>query len=435
MDTPSGTSWLKAMGPGILFAGAAIGGSHLVQSTRAGAEYGFSLLGIILLINLAKYPFFEAAHRYTAATGESLLQGYRRLGGWALYGFTFIASISAVTNLAAVTMVNAGLLGNLLHWEVAPLLLSGVLLSLVAVILVLGRYPLLDGSIKVMVGALSVLTVTAVLLAVGEPRPASFEPSASAFSTLAGFTFVIALMGWMPAPIDISAWSSLWALARQEQTRHRPTLRETLLDFHFGYCTTAVLACFFLALGALVMYGRDEHFAASGVAFSAQLVDLYARTLGAWSTVLISLVAFLTMFSTTLTAFDGYSRTLEACTGLLRGRQDRSTGTLLYFAYLALLAAFSLAVIGWFDRRMVTLVDTATVLAFLSAPFCAWLNHRVVRLGHVPDDYRPRTWLTILSWAGLGFLLLFGLIYLLWSLGWFSLFVSLFGFRTVLGIS
>ena len=40
-------SWrdkLKAVGPGILFAGACIGVSHLVQSTRAGAGYGFDLL-------------------------------------------------------------------------------------------------------------------------------------------------------------------------------------------------------------------------------------------------------------------------------------------------------------------------------------------------------------------------------------------------------
>ena len=30
---------LKTLGPGILYAGAAIGASHLVQSTRAGANY------------------------------------------------------------------------------------------------------------------------------------------------------------------------------------------------------------------------------------------------------------------------------------------------------------------------------------------------------------------------------------------------------------
>ena len=40
---------LLAVGPGILMAGAAIGVSHLVQATRAGADYGFSLLWLLIL--------------------------------------------------------------------------------------------------------------------------------------------------------------------------------------------------------------------------------------------------------------------------------------------------------------------------------------------------------------------------------------------------
>jgi len=48
----------KSLGPGILLAGAAIGGSHLLSSTTAGARFGFSLVGLILLTNLLKYPFF-----------------------------------------------------------------------------------------------------------------------------------------------------------------------------------------------------------------------------------------------------------------------------------------------------------------------------------------------------------------------------------------
>ena len=36
------TSKLKAMGPGILMASAAVGGSHIVSSTQAGGSYGWS---------------------------------------------------------------------------------------------------------------------------------------------------------------------------------------------------------------------------------------------------------------------------------------------------------------------------------------------------------------------------------------------------------
>ena len=70
---------LKKLGPGLLFAGAAIGVSHLVQSTRAGADFGWGLLWALFLVNLFKYPFFQFGPRYALATGESLLDGYYKL--------------------------------------------------------------------------------------------------------------------------------------------------------------------------------------------------------------------------------------------------------------------------------------------------------------------------------------------------------------------
>jgi len=74
----------QSLGPGILLAGAAIGGSHLVASTQAGARYGLGLLALVLLINLIKYPFLLVGTRFTAATGLSLLEGYQRQGRWYL---------------------------------------------------------------------------------------------------------------------------------------------------------------------------------------------------------------------------------------------------------------------------------------------------------------------------------------------------------------
>ncbi len=129
---------LAAVGPGILFAGAAIGVSHLVQSTRAGATYGFELLWAVLLVLLCKYPFFEYAHRYTVATGESLLQGYAHLGRWALGLFMLVVVASSFITTAAVTVVTAGLMSTLLGVEVSLTVLSVVLLAVIVSLLALG---------------------------------------------------------------------------------------------------------------------------------------------------------------------------------------------------------------------------------------------------------------------------------------------------------
>ena len=80
--------------------------------------------------------------------------------------------------------------------------------------------------------------------------------------TLAGLGFLIALMGWMPAPIEISAINSLWVTEKQ---RINPSsYRDGIFDFNVGYITSAILAVVFLALGAYVQYGNGEEVQMAG---------------------------------------------------------------------------------------------------------------------------------------------------------------------------
>jgi len=79
MTPDSARRTLRAsLGPGLMWAAAAIGVSHLVQSTRAGALGGLSLAGIILLALLVKYPFFDYGPRFAAATEQSLVEDTAR---------------------------------------------------------------------------------------------------------------------------------------------------------------------------------------------------------------------------------------------------------------------------------------------------------------------------------------------------------------------
>ena len=104
-ETARDRTFWKAFGPGLLWAGAAIGVSHLVQSTRAGANYGFALVGLVLVALVFKYPAFSFGPRYAAATGTSLLEGYRRRGVWALVVYAILTLGTMFTIQAAVTFV------------------------------------------------------------------------------------------------------------------------------------------------------------------------------------------------------------------------------------------------------------------------------------------------------------------------------------------
>ncbi len=407
---------MKAVGPGILFAGAAIGVSHLVQATRAGAGYGFDLLWAVILVLLFKYPFFQFAHRYTVATGESLLQGYRRQGQWALLVFMLVVVLSSFITLAAVTVVTAGLASGLLGLSISLPTVSLLVLTVIAVILLVGRYGLLDRLMKVMVVVLGVLTLLAVALAfnhgpVGDPE--FVHPDI--FSTV-GITFLLALMGWMPAPLDIGAWSSLWVLEKGRSQAQPTTMKQAMVDYNLGYAATVILAFAFVSFGALVMYGTGAEFSGKAVLFSSQLVDMFTSTLGLWSRWVIATVAFITMFSTTLTVLDGYARTLSVGTHLLRaGKGECSRNR--YLVFLLLLMVVSFCIISFFVTSMKNLVDVVTVLAFLTAPLVGVLNFRAVRGDNMPEEHRPGRAMSVLSWAGLVFLVGFSLLWI-WVRWW-----------------
>lgn len=422
---------IQTLGPGLVWAATAIGVSHLVQSTRAGAELGFHLVWVVLVANLLKYPFFEFGPRYAAATGESLLDGYARLGRWVVWIYVAVTVGTMFTVQGAVTFVTGSLATQLFGPHLSPLGYSAALMLLCGGLLVLGRYPLLDALVKVIIVLLAVSTLVAVVVAAW--RGPAGEAKEALVWTPATFAFVIALVGWMPSAIDISVWHSLWTLERRRQTGHRPRLSQVLFDFNLGYFGTAALALVFLSLGALVFHGTGRELASAGGAFAGQLITVYTESLGSWSRPLIALAAFTTMFSTTLAVTDGFPRVLERATGLLRASRpaaadapgdepdetpEPASGTTFYWLWMAVLVTGSLLLIGAFRNRLTAMVDVATTLSFLTAPVLSWFNLRVVTGASMPAAARPGRILLALSWVGLAAGALFAGVFLAWRLGW-----------------
>ena len=404
---------MKSIGPGVLFASSAIGVSHLVQSTRAGADYGFIMFWFILFANVFKYPFFEYGPRYANATGESLLQGYLKLGKWLLYIFYIISFLSMFTITAAVSFVTVGLMENLLSTHLHLTVVTAILYAICIVILISGRYNFLDLIIKIIGILLVVSTVAAFAIALLHGPVANtdtfvhkkvFDP--------AGIAFIIALMGWMPSTIDVSTWNSLWTLERIKQTKYHPKLKETLFDFNAGYIISGTLAFAFLLLGVYIMYGTGIQFSNNPVTFASQVVNLYTSTLGSWSYAIIAISAFTAMFSTTIIVFDGFARIMEHATSLIFIKKLRVNQHLHYSLWLILVGIGAYLIISIYLTRLKGLVDMATTISFLVAPFFAIVNYILITSKHVPETARPKRWLRILSFLGIIYLVGFALLYL-----------------------
>ncbi|MDH3638596.1 MAG: divalent metal cation transporter, partial [Gammaproteobacteria bacterium] len=302
----------KSLGPGLLFAAVAIGVSHLVQSTRAGALYGLGMISLILIAHAAKYPAFRFGPQYTAATGVSLLEGFRRQGWWALVIYSVVSLCTMFTAMAAVSLVTAGLAKAALGLAIPATTLGMLILVLCAMLLVVGRYHWLDRIAKVLMTVLTVSTLTATLLVLPHldwTASSVLPPQQWDTRTI---LFVAALVGWMPAPIDTAVWQSLWTVAKSQDTHHLPTVGESVLDFNIGYLATMTLAICFLLLGAGVVYGTGVEIEVSAARFAAQVIGLYETLLGGWSGPIISAAALATMVSTVLVALDGFPRAMSA---------------------------------------------------------------------------------------------------------------------------
>ena len=407
----------QSLGPGLLMAAAAIGVSHLVQSTRAGATYGWALVWAVVLANFFKYPFLEYGPRYAIATGESMIEGYNRLGKWAIGIFVIFTIGTMFAVQAAVTIVSASLAAELTGIALSPLIWSAILLGICILLLLSGQYSALDGAIKLIMVVLAVSTLVAVggaLFQGGQQAAVNYYPS---IWDVAGVSFLIALMGWMPIPIDAAAWHSLWTLERADQTNYRPKLKESLLDFNIGYIGAAFLSLGFLALGTLVMYGSGEEYASSGAVFASQLISLYTESLGSWAYPVIVIAAFTTMFSTTLTVTDAYPRVSRRMLEVLLPDAFNDVNNLrIYRILLVVISILSLGVLYFLGDSFTLMIDLATTLSFLTAPILAYINYRLVTAQHMPDDCKPSTWMRWLSWSGIIFLTAFALVYVYWQI-------------------
>jgi len=408
-------SKFSALGPGIVMASAAVGGSHIIASTQAGAIYGWELVSIVILANLFKYPFFRFGVQYTLDTGNTLLEGYRQKGKFYLWLFFALNVFATVINTAAVGLLTAAILTFIIPIPLPMPVLSSLVIVVITCILLLGKYRLLDSLSKIIMIALTITTVSAVVIAfmrngIHGVAPADFvAPSPWELSKLA---FLVALMGWMPAPIEISAINSMWVVAKRRLTK--VSYQDGLFDFNVGYIGTAILAVVFLALGALVQYGSPETVEMVGGKYIAQLINMYASTIGDWSRLLIAVIAFMCMFGTTITVIDGYSRTNVESLRILLGKQESSVRILNVGMIFAALSG--LAIIFYFNNAVGPMLKFAMIASFVSAPIFAWLNLSLTK--HAKHSVKGG--LLWLSLIGLFYLTAFAALFIAQQAGWLS---------------
>lgn len=396
----------RQFGPGIIMASSCVGGSHIIASTQAGAYYGYQLAFFILLVNLLKYPFFRIAFDYSSVNNRTLLEGYAGKGRLYLYLFLVFNFFATIINIAGGTLLSAVLLGMLLPFNLPLNILNAATLASFLILLFSRQYQSLDKISKWIMFSLSIITLLALLMAFNK-GPAAPTPDFTVTSpwTITAIPFFAALMGWMPAPMELSVSSSMWVI---EKNRLNPDYRpKSMIDFNTSYILTIVLALMFMALGALVQYGKTTT-PLSGGKFIGQFVDMYTHSIGEWTRLPIIFVAFACIYGTTIVAVDGYSRCNMQAVDLLLKKPLGHDGTKLrYWLFGACILSFVL--IQFFNSAIGKMIPFAMTASFLSAPVFAWLNLNLAK------QYAPKPlWLIPLAWLGWISLIITAIVYLIW---------------------
>jgi len=404
------------LGPGMLFAASAVGVSHLVQSTRAGANYGLTLAPLLLFACLVKYPAFRFGSDYGVITGESLLYGYEKQGRIALVIFAMILPVEMFIATAAVSLVTAGLILNIFGLALDIVVMVFVILLISSAILVVGKYRLLESTIKLMVFLFSIITLLATAAIV--PRFVSIDVDLTPVITLdrATILFMIAAAGWMPTPLTASVFQSLWVCARQASGRKKLTLESSRFDFNTGYIGTICLALCFLLMGSALLYSSGITVSPDASGFAGQLIAMFSSAIGEWLYPVISLSALAVMVSTVITLLDAGPRAgsdiLNRLKRLFITVDGSHTEKNYYICVLLIQVTLSISILLLFLSSFRAFIDFVTSAAFLIAPALAFFNHRAICDADIPLEQRPGIVMRLWSYAGIVIMACIALCYL-----------------------
>ena len=391
--------YLARLGPGMMLTAIAVGVSHLVQSTRAGADYGLSFVWIIALIVILKYPAFRFAVDYASATGRSLVSGYANISRVALGWLAVAFFVDMFISSGAVALVMAGLLISILDLPFnAPQVAVALMISS-ALILLNGHYSRAERIVKILVVVFSVLSLTAMLFALpklgsdGRDLFGAITPSRS----LA--VLIIAVGGWMPMPMTGAIFQSMWLREKRRSTGATFSYQQALADLRLGYSLTLILALCFLIMGTAVLFQTGRVVPDNAAAFATELLRIFTVVIGDWIYPLIAAAALAVMWSSLVTLLDALPRVTDRLLGVISGRPADAPRR--YTQFLLMQVAGVSTILLFMMRGFGAFIDFATSTGFIAAPALAYYSYKAVTSGDVGQAYRPNRVLVIWSWASI----------------------------------
>ena len=415
-------STLRRLGPGLIVAGSIVGSGELIATTKVGAEAGFTLLWLIVLGCVVKVFTQVEFGRSAVGGGRSALQlldglpGPRWRGSWAVWLWVvmtlltlaqqggIVGGVGQALAMAAPLTGSGALLQGLqeqlvglqvqaatqpdladvaaeaarLQAAVAAhggatdaVLWAAILTAPTAVVLVVGRFTLIQLFATAMVVAFTIVTVLTVVLLQGQPDwairadellsglsfglPAPRADGGSSMGTaLAAFGIIgvgaaeLVMYPYWCLEKGYAKWTGPADGSDGWRTRARGWLRVMQWDAWMSALVYTFATVAFYLLGATVL-GRVGLNPEKG-AMVRTLAQMYVPVFGEWARPMFLAGAFCVLYSTFFVASAGLARIASDCVVVLGVAPDTAAARRRWTrGFCGLLPVVSFTVFAWVE--------------------------------------------------------------------------------------
>jgi manganese transport protein len=416
---------LRQLGPGLIITASIVGSGELIVTPKLGASVGFTLLWFIILGCILKVFIQIELGRFTLAKGVTTLEtmnlvpGPRLVVSWLLWlwALMFLGTVFQIAGMVGGVASIMGIAGIPIPKEVIAVVIGVV----TAILLVVGRYKLVEAASTIMVVVFTLCTIVAVVALQFTPYAITGANLVEGFSfnLPASFTVAFAAFGIIGVGASELIYYPYWCLekgyaryvGRSDGTvawseRARGWMRVLNADAWVSCLVYTGATLAFYLLGAAVLHAKNMD--VSNADMIPTLSHMYQETFGTWSLPLFLFGAMAVLYSTIFVSTASNARLLTDALVVFKvtkvpDEAERQRRVRWLCAIVP--AVWTIMYVAW--GSPVTLVFIGAVAQGLMIPFLAlaalWLNYRrtdpALRTGVV---WRAGLWIAAASMTAVG---------------------------------